>query len=279
MVESKEPGPIMKFIQDYRMKMLIPELLVVFGVWYMAPESIQWGPQGNVYSFLGPLMYICQPIYFVPSGILLLVTAILLHGIYPLDNYHEGKIPEVPRGAVLMIIISFALLPVLVAFQMAGYFMTEATEYIRRDPFWERIESVGDLLFYAGPMFFVGMQWWLLIPVFFLSEGVDGIHKIAHHETSNAKITALFYFLWPISIPFFFNPVEILAMAALSIPAFAFYTYIRPYYTYVTAVHTLTFALLVLVCIPLAPYLPLLNVWFPGSIPYHTPPKMWSLFG
>ncbi|MGQ4871195.1 MAG: hypothetical protein ACP6IT_05100 [Candidatus Thorarchaeota archaeon] len=276
MGEPKEPGPIMRFIQDYRMKMLIPELLVVFGVWYMQPDSITFGPQGNVYSFLGPLSLICQPLYFVPSGIMLLITTFTLHGIYPLDNYHEGKIPEVPKGAVIMIIVSFFFLPVLVTMQMIGYFMTEATEYISRNPFWERVESLGDLLFYAGPMFFVGLQWWLLIPVFFLSQGVDGIHKIAHHETSNVKITALFYFLWPVSIPFFFDPVEILAMAALSIPAFAFYSYIRPYYTYVTAVHTLTFALLVLVTIPLAPYLPLVNLWFPGYIPPHVPPKMWS---
>mgnify|MGYP000029322586 CR=1 FL=1 len=279
MVDAKEPGPIMRFIQDYRMKMLVPELLVVFGVWYMAPESIQWGAQGNVYSFLGPLMYVCQPLYFIPSGILLLITTVMLHGIYPLDNYHEGKIPEVPRGAVIMIVLAFVLLPVLVTFQMIGYFMTEATEYIRRDPFWERVESFGDLLFYAGPMFFVAMEWWLLIPVFFLSQGIDGIHKIAHHETSNEKITALLYFLWPVSIPFFFDPVEILAMAALSIPAFAFYSYIRPYYTYVTAVHTLTFALLVLVCIPLAPYLPLIKFIDPTFIPPHIPEKMWSLFG
>lgn len=276
MGEPKEPGPIMRFIQDYRMKMLIPELLVVFGVWYMQPDSITFGPQGNVYSFLGPLGLICQPLYFVPSGIMLLITTFTLHGIYPLDNYHEGKIPEIPKGAVIMIIISFFFLPVLVTMQMIGYFMTEATEYISRNPFWERVESLGDLLFYAGPMFFVGLQWWLLIPAFFLSQGVDGIHKIAHHETSNEKIAALFYFLWPVSIPFFFDPVEILAMAAVSIPAFAFYTYIRPYYTYVTAVHTLTFALLVLVTIPLAPYLPLMNLWFPGYIPPHVPPKMWS---
>jgi hypothetical protein len=32
--ESKEPGKVMKFIQDYRMKMLIPELIVVFCVFY-----------------------------------------------------------------------------------------------------------------------------------------------------------------------------------------------------------------------------------------------------
>ncbi|TFG07801.1 hypothetical protein EU538_08260 [Candidatus Thorarchaeota archaeon] len=108
-----------------------------------------------------------------------------------------------------------------------------------------------------------------------MSQGVDGIHKIAHHETSSEKITGIFYFLWPVSMPFFFDPVEIMAMAALSIPAFAFYSYIRPYYTYVTAVHTFTFAVLVLVTIVLAPYLPLLNFWLPGSIPPHVPPRIW----
>ncbi len=272
--EGKEPGPIMKFIQDYRFKMLVPELLVVFGVWYMLPDSLT----SNVYmiylDFLGPFVYILQPLFIIPSGILAFLTAFTLHGIYPLDNYHEGKIPDLPKAAVVMIVISFVFLPWLVLMQMIGYYMTEATEYISRNPLWERVESVGDLLFYAGAMFFVGLQWWLLIPVFFLSQGVDGIHKIAHHETSSEKITWIFYFLWPITIPLFFSPVEILAMAALSIPAFAFYGYIRPYYTYVNAVHTLTFAILVVVALLLAPYLPLLNIWFPGSIPTIMPPRV-----
>jgi hypothetical protein len=104
---------------------------------------------------------------------------------------------------------------------------------------------------------------------------VDGIHKVAHHETSSAKITTLFYFLWPITMPLFFDPVEIMAMAALSIPAFSFYSYIRPYYTYVTAVHTLTFSLLVLSTVFIGPMLPLLNVWYPGAIPDHTPESLW----
>lgn len=277
-VENSTPSSVMKFIQDYRMKMLIPELLVVFGVWYMLPESLD----ANVYllygAFLGPFAYILQPLYFVPSGILVLFTAFTLHGIYPLDNYHEGKIPDLPKASVIMIIISFVFLPLLVLMQMIGYYMTEATEYISRNPLWERVESLGDLLFYAGAMFFVGLQWWLVIPVFFLSQGVDGIHKIAHHETSNAKITILFYFLWPITIPLFFSPVEIFAMAAIAIPAFAFYGYIRPYYTYVNAVHTLTFAILVVVTFFIAPYLPLLNVWFPGSIPTIMPDKIWEGF-
>lgn len=251
--------------------MLIPELLVVFGVWYLNPSSLTT----NVYSFLGPLSLLAQPLYFLPSGILALVTAFTLHGIYPLDNYHEGKIPDLPRAAVVMIAVSFFFLPILVLMQMIGYFMTEATEFFSRNPLWERFESFGDLLFYAGAMFFVGLQWWLLVPVFFLSQGVDGIHKIAHHETSSEAITWIFYFLWPISMPFFFSPVEIMAMAALSIPAFAFYSYIRPYYTYVTAVHTLTFAILVAATLLLAPYLPLVEMWFPGFIPDHIPPRMY----
>jgi hypothetical protein len=274
--QTKEPGPFMKFIQDYRMKMLIPELLVVFGVWYFLPilnPSFSM-ISGNVYEIFGVWMYVFQPLYFLPSGILVLLTALTLHGIYPLDNYHEGKIPQLPKAATLMIIISFFLLPVLVAFQMLGYYMTEMTEFISRNPLWERVESVGDLLFYAGPMFFVGLQWWLLIPVFFLSQGVDGIHKIAHHETSSEKITGLFYFLWPISMPFFFDPVEIMAMVALSIPAFAFYSYIRPYYTYVTAIHTFTFAMLLVVTVLFAPLLPLMNVISPGFIPPHIPPRL-----
>ncbi|MGV9104053.1 MAG: hypothetical protein ACOC3C_08060, partial [Candidatus Thorarchaeota archaeon] len=258
---DSEPGPIMRFIQDYRMKMLIPELLVVFGVWYLNPSSLQLGPEGNVYSFLGPLKYLCQPLYFIPTGVLILLTAFTLHGIYPLDNYHEGKIPKLPKGAVLMILVSFFFLPILVAMQMLGYFMTESTEYFSRNPLWERFESFGDLFFYAGPMFFAGLQWWLFIPVFFLSQGIDGIHKIAHHETSSDRITWVFYFLFPITMPFFFSPVEIMAMAALSIPAFAFYSYIRPYYTYVTAVHTFTFAVLVIVATLIAPYLPLIEIW------------------
>ena len=269
--ENKEPGVVMKFIQDYRLKMLIPELLVVFGVWYLLPESLT----SNVYEFLGPWMYVFQPIWFVPSGIMAFITAFTLHGIYPLDNYHEGKIPNLPKLAVIMIVVSFAVLPVLVLFQMMGYYMTEATEYFSRNSLWERFESFGDLFFYAGAMFFVGLQWWLFIPVFFLSQGIDGIHKIAHHETSNEKVTAFFYFLWVVSIPFFFEPVEIVAMAALSIPAFAFYSYVRPYYTYVTAVHTFSFALLVMLTLVLGPYLPLLNQWFPGIIPFHEPPKIW----
>jgi len=269
---SKQPGRVMKFIQDYRMKMLIPELLVVFGVWYMKPDSLQ----GNVYAFLGPLGVLLQPLFTIPSGLLALVTAFMLHGIYPLDNFNEGKIPLLPKGALLMIVISFVLLPLLVLMQMIGYFMTEATEYLSRNPLWERVESVGDLLFYAGAMFFVAFQWWLVIPVFFLSQAVDGIHKIAHHETTNAKITALFYFLWPVTMPFFFDPVEVMAMAAVSIPAFAFYSYIRPYYTYVTSVHTLTFAILVVVTMVIYPYMPLLNIWFPGFIPPHVPPKIWE---
>jgi len=278
MEESKnEPGVIMKFIQDYRMKMLIPELIVVFAVWYFLPNLGVTFYEGNVYESFGVWMYLFQPLFFLPSGLLLVVTVFVLHGIYPLDNYHEGKIPELPKMATVMIIISFFLMPVLVAMQMLGYFMTEATEFFSRNPFWERVESVGDLLFYAGPMFFVGLQWWLLLPVFFLSQGIDGIHKIAHHETSNEKITTLFYFLWPITMPLFFSPVEIIAIAALSIPAFAFYSYIRPYYTYVTAVHTFTFAALIIATVLLAPMLPLLNHWWPGTIPSYTPPE--SLWG
>lgn len=277
--QDNEPGPIMKFIQDYRMKMLIPELLVVFGVWYFLPilNPSYSLISGNVYEGFGVWMYLFQPLSFLPSGILVFLTALTLHGIYPLDNYHEGKIPDLPRAAVIMIAISFVLLPVLVAFQMLGYYMTEMTEFIDRNPLWERVESVGDLLFYAGPMFFVGLQWWLLIPVFFLSQGVDGIHKIAHHETSSEKITGLFYALWPISMPFFFDPVEIMAMVALSIPAFAFYSYVRPYYTYVTAVHTLTFALLLVFTVVFAPLLPLMNIISPGFIPWpHIPPRLFS---
>ncbi len=273
--ETKEPGRIMKFVQDYRLKMLIPELLVVFGVWYFLPNLGVTFYQGNVYESFGVWMYLFQPLYFLPSGLLLVAAVFTLHGIYPLDNYHEGKIAELPKAATIMIIISFLFLPILVAMQMLGYYMTETTEFFSRNPFWERIESLGDLLFYAGPMFFVGLQWWLFIPVFFLSQGVDGIHKIAHHETSSDKITAIFYFLWAISMPFFFDPIEIIAMVALSIPAFAFYSYIRPYYTYVTAVHTLTFALLAVVAVILGPVLPLLNLWIPGFIPDHTPEKLW----
>lgn len=274
--QGKEPGPVMKFIQDYRLKMLIPELLVVFGVWYFLPIlNPSFSPLvGNVYQGFGVFQYIFQPLYFLPSGLLVLVTAFTLHGIYPLDNYHEGKISELPKAAIIMIIFSFILLPALVAFQMLGYYMTEMTEFISRNPFWERIESIGDLLFYAGPMFFVGLQWWLLIPVFFLSQGVDGIHKIAHHETSSEKTTWIFYFLWPMSMPFFFDSVEIMAMVALSIPAFAFYSYIRPYYTYVTSIHTLTFAILFIIAVILYPLLPLMNIWFPGFIPSHIPPRV-----
>ncbi|MFW9892747.1 MAG: hypothetical protein ACFFFO_11120 [Candidatus Thorarchaeota archaeon] len=275
--QINEPGPVMNFVQDYRLKMLIPELLVVFGVWYFLPilNPSYSMISGNVYENFSVWMYIFQPLYFLPSGVLVLLTAFTLHGIYPLDNYHEGKISELPKAAVIMIIISFFLLPILVAFQMLGYYMTEMTEFISRNPLWERVESVGDLLFYAGPMFFVGLQWWLLIPVFFLSQGVDGIHKIAHHETSSEKITGIFYFLWPISMPFFFDPVEIMAMVALSIPAFAFYSYIRPYYTYVTAIHTLTFALLLLVTVIFTPLFPLMNIISPGFIPWpHIPPRL-----
>ena len=276
--ETNEPGLVMKFVQDYRLKMLIPELLVVFGVWYFLPNLGVTFYEGNVYELFGFLMYLFQPLYFLPSGLLLLATVFTLHGIYPLDNYHEGKIAKLPKAATIMIIISFFFLPVLVAMQMLGYYMTEATEFFSRNPFWERIESFGDLLFYAGPMFFVGLQWWLFIPVFFLSQGVDGIHKIAHHETSSEKVTAIFYFLWPISMPFFFDPIEIIAMVALAIPAFAFYSYIRPYYTYVTAIHTLTFALLTVVTVFLGPLLPLMNYWIPGFIPNHTPAKLWPNF-
>jgi len=268
---AKKPGRVMGFVQQYRLKMLIPELLVVFGVWYMSPDS----PKINVYLSLGQFSIFAQPLYFVPSGVLLLVTAFMLHGIYPLDNYHEGKIPVLPKAATLMILLAFVFLPLLVLMQMMGYFLTETTEYVGRNPAWERAESVGDLFFYAGPMFFVAFQWWLFIPVFFLSEAVDGIHKIAHHETSHAKITVLFYFLWPVSMPFFFDPVEIMAMAALSIPAFAFYSYIRPYYTYVTAVHTLTFSILVLLTIVFRQWMPFVNMWFPGFIPPHIPPRIW----
>lgn len=264
----------MKFIQEYRFKMLIPELLVVFGLWYLAPESLLPGSAGNMYRSFGLLGLLCQPLWSVPSGVLALVTAFTLHGIYPMDNYHEGKIPELPRGAIILVLVSFLLLPLLVTMQMIGYFMTEATEYIKRSPFWERVESLGDLLFYAGPVFFVGLQWWLLVPVFFLSQAVDGIHKIAHHETASEPITAVFYFLWPVTIPLFFDPIEVMAMAALSIPAFAFYSYIRPYYTYVTAVHTLTFALLVVATMFLYPYMPLLNTLMgPGWRP--PPPDPW----
>ena len=275
--QTNEPGLVMKFIQDYRMKMLIPELLVVFGVWYFLPilNPSYSMISGNVYEGFGVWMYVFQPLSFLPSGILVFLTALTLHGIYPLDNYHEGKITDMPKAAVIMIAISFVLLPVLVAFQMLGYYMTEMTEFIDRNPLWERVESVGDLLFYAGPMFFVGLQWWLLIPVFFLSQGVDGIHKIAHHETSSEKITGLFYALWPLSMPFFFDPVEIMAMVALSIPAFAFYSYVRPYYTYVTAVHTLTFSLLLVFTVVFAPMLPLMNIISPGFIPWpHIPPRL-----
>jgi hypothetical protein len=268
---ANEPGLIMKFVQDYRLKMLIPEILVVFGVWYFIPNLGDYTfYSGNVYEGFGIFMYAFQPLIFLPSGLLLLVTIFTLHGIYPLDNYHEGKIPVLPKAATLMIIISFFLMPVLVAMQMLGYYMTEATEFFSRNPFWERVESTGDLLFYAGPMFFVGLQWWLLLPVWFLSQGIDGIHKIAHHETSSEKITAIFYFLWPLTMPFFFEPVEIIAMAALSIPAFAFYSYIRPYYTYVTAVHTFSFAILSLVTVLFGSMFPILPV------PAHDPVSLWG---
>ena len=277
MEESKnEPGAFMKFVQDYRLKMLIPEMLVVFGVWYFLPNLGVTFYEGNVYETFGVWMYLFQPLAFLPSGLLLVLTVFTLHGIYPLDNYHEGKITVLPKLATIMIIVSFFLMPVLVVMQMLGYYMTEATEFFSRNPFWERVESVGDLLFYAGPMFFVGLQWWLILPVFFLSQGVDGIHKVAHHETSSEKITTLFYFLWAITMPIFFEPVEIIAMAALSIPAFAFYSYVRPYYTYVTAVHTFTFAALILATVFLAPMLPLLNLWAPGAIPAHTPTPLWA---
>ncbi len=179
--EKKESGAFMKFMQDYRFKMLVPELLVVFGVWYMLPESLY----SNVYSFLGPVGLLAQPLWFLPSGILAFLTAITLHGIYPLDNHMEGKIPDLPKASVLMIVISFILLPLLVLMQMVGYYITEATEYFSRNPVWERFESFGDLLFYAGAMFFVGLHMWLLIPFFFLAQGFDVIHMIAHHETSN----------------------------------------------------------------------------------------------
>lgn len=275
--QTNEPGLVMRFVQDYRMKMLIPELLVVFAVWYFLPllnPSFSM-ISGNVYENFGVWMYVFQPLFFLPSGILVFVTAVTLHGIYPLDNYHEGKIPDLPKAAIVMIVISFFLMPVLVAFQMLGYYMTEMTEFIDRNPLWERVESVGDLLFYAGPMFFVGLQWWLILPVFFLSQGIDGIHKIAHGETSSEKITWIFYFLWPISMPFFFDPVEIMAMVALSIPAFAFYSYIRPYYTYVTSIHTMAFAILLVVTVILAPLLPLMNIISPGFIPWpHIPPRL-----
>lgn len=268
---AKKPGRVMSFVQQYRLKMLIPELLVVFGVWYMSPNS----PKENVYSFLGQFSIIAQPFYLVPSGLLLLVTALMLHGIYPLDNYHEGKIPALPKAATLMILLAFLFLPLLVSMQMMGYFMTEATEYLGRNPLWERVESLGDLFFYAGPMFFVAFQWWLFIPVLFLSQAVDGIHKIAHHETSHVKIAAVVYFLWPVSMPFFFEPVEIMAMAAVSIPAFAFYSYIRPYYAYVTAAHTLTFAVLLVATMVLSQWIPFANIWFPGFIPDHIPARIW----
>jgi hypothetical protein len=252
-------------------------MLVVFGVWYFIPNLGDYTfYSGNVYEGFGIFMYFFQPLTFLPSGLLLVVTIFTLHGIYPLDNYHEGKIPVLPKMATLMIIVSFFLMPVLVAMQMLGYYMTEATEFFSRNAFWERVESTGDLLFYAGPMFFVGLQLWLLLPVWFLSQGVDGIHKIAHHETANEKVTAIFYFLWAITMPIFFEPVEIIAMVALSIPAFAFYSYIRPYYTYVTAVHTFTFAMLGVVAILLGPWLPLLNQWIPGAIPAHTPAPLWA---
>ena len=268
---TNEPGLIMKFVQDYRLKMLIPEILVVFGVWYFIPNLGDYTfYSGNVYEGFGIFMYAFQPLTFLPSGLLLLVTIFVLHGIYPLDNYHEGKIPVLPKMATLMIILSFFLMPILVAMQMLGYYMTEATEFFSRNPFWERVESTGDLLFYAGPMFFVGLQWWLLLPVWFLSQGIDGIHKIAHHETSSEKITAIFYFLWPITMPLFFEPVEIIAMAALSIPAFAFYSYIRPYYTYVTAVHTFSFAILSVVTVLFGSMFPI----FP--VPAHDPVSLWG---
>jgi len=135
--ESKEPGKVMKFIQDYRMKMLIPELIVVFCVFYLAEESLNT----NMYAGLGIWGLILQPLYMVPSGMLVLVTAFTLHGIYPLDNYHEGKISDLPKAAVVMIIVSFILLPGLVLMQMIGYYMTEATEFVSRNPFWERVDT------------------------------------------------------------------------------------------------------------------------------------------
>ncbi|TFF91090.1 hypothetical protein EU545_05700, partial [Candidatus Thorarchaeota archaeon] len=128
--QPPEPGRVMKFIQDYRLKMLIPELLVVFGVWYLKEESLV----GNVYSGFGVFQFLFQPVFFVPSGWLVLLTAFTLHGIYPLDNYHEGKIHDLPRAAVIMIAISFFLLPVLVLMQMIGYYMTEMTEFVSRNP-------------------------------------------------------------------------------------------------------------------------------------------------
>ena len=59
MEKSKnEPGVIMKFIQDYRMKMLIPELIVVLAVWYFLPNLGVTFYEGNVYESFGVWMYL-----------------------------------------------------------------------------------------------------------------------------------------------------------------------------------------------------------------------------
>ncbi len=194
--ESKEPGKVMKFIQDYRMKMLIPELIVVFVVFYLAEESLYT----NMYASLGIWSLILQPLYMVPSGILVLVTAFTLHGIYPLDNYHEGKISDLPKAAVVMIIVSFILLPGLVLMQMIGYYLTEATEFVSRNPFWERVESLGDLLFYAGPVFFVGLQWWLP----WKADGSVGLQVIKEFAGSEHRPASWYFTLaWRFDSPRF----------------------------------------------------------------------------
>ncbi len=272
-----------KFIQEYRYKMAPLPMLVAIGT-----------------------IFFRQEIWFNGVGLGLIIASLTLHGIYPLDDYMEGKRTDLPKTAIWMIIASFVVVPIIVAiaqvlwltpsatlldvlfsvgelplclaFMMLGFYMTETTEYLGRNPLTERIENVGDLLFYGGPVFFIGHTWSLLIPALLLCIGIDSIHKIAHNETSNETISWICYFLFPLTAPLFYNMTEIMAIALLSIPVFGLYAYIRPQYTKWLAVHSISFALILLFVVILSVLGIQTPLWFEAVPDVPIPDKLLPWF-
>ena len=216
-----------------------------------------------------------QEIWFNGVGLGLFMASITLHGIYPLDNYLEGKTKNLPKTAIIMIFSSLFIIPLLIALiqifwltpnatfyeivfsageisfcvfiMLIGYLLTEVTEYIGRNPITERIENFGDLFFFGGPIFIIGHVWSLFFPSLILCIGIDSIHKIAHFETSSENISWICYFLFPITVTLFYNLEELIVLTLLAIPTFGYYAYLRPYYTKWLAVHSFSFAIVIVV--------------------------------
>ncbi|MHA1301830.1 MAG: hypothetical protein ACTSO9_20620 [Candidatus Helarchaeota archaeon] len=244
------------FIQDYRFKMVPLPIPVAIAT-----------------------ILLRQEIWFNGIGIGLIIASITLHGICPLDNYMEGKLDNLPKFAVVMLLASLFIIPIsigitqwlwltpqanlteilfsvgelslCICLMLVGFFLTEITEYFGRNTATERIENFGDLLYYGGPIFFIAHVWSIFLPGLFLCIGIDSIHKIAHYETVNETISWICYFLFPVTVPLFFNLMEIFILTILAIPIFGFYSYLKPVYTKWLAIHSISFSFVITIALVL----------------------------